>query len=114
MAEVNKVRKRAGVAELNGNGYAGATVSGQADMRERIRNERRWEFAGEGVNFFDEMRWKTLHQTKFQNGASSGMKEIWGTSYYATQWGGDHYYTWPIPEAEIQMIPQLTQNQGWD
>ncbi|GAB6394323.1 MAG: RagB/SusD family nutrient uptake outer membrane protein [Bacteroidales bacterium] len=113
MAEVNKIRKRAGVAELNGNGYAGATVSDQADMRERIRNERRWEFAGEGVTFYDEMRWKTLYQTKFRSGAESGMKEIWGTSYYRTEWGGDHYYTWPIPSAEIQMIPVLTQNSGW-
>lgn len=70
---VNKVRARAGIALLNSNAYT--QVSGQDNMRIRIQNERRWEFAGEGVNFFDEIRWKTWHQTKFK--ANAGLKQIW-------------------------------------
>lgn len=106
---VNKVRERAGTALLNTNQFT--QISGQDNMRERIRNERRWEFAGEGVNFFDEMRWKTLHESKFFEGA--GLKQIWGELQYSYSWGGDHLYNWAIPRSEIQMNENLKQNEGW-
>ena len=106
---VNKVRARAGIALLNSNAYT--QVSGQDDMRTRIQNERRWEFAGEGVNFFDEMRWKTWHQTKFK--ANAGLKQIWGTMQASYSWGGNHLYNWAIPRSEIQMNDNLKQNDGW-
>lgn len=106
---VNKVRERVGMALLNSNSYT--QVSGQDNMRERIRNERRWEFAGEGVNFFDEMRWKTWHETKFKKNA--GLKQIWGTIQSAYSWDGDYLYAWPIPSSEKQKNDNLTQNEGW-
>lgn len=106
---VNKVRARAGIALLNSNAYT--QVSGQDDMRTRIQNERRWEFAGEGVNFFDEMRWKTWHQTKFK--ANAGLKQIWGTMQASYSWGGNYLYNWAIPRSEIQMNDNLKQNDGW-
>ena len=106
---VNKVRARAGIALLNSNVYT--QVSGQDDMRTRIQNERRWEFAGEGVNFFDEMRWKTWHQTKFK--ANAGLKQIWGTMQASYSWGGNYLYNWAIPRSEIQMNDNLKQNDGW-
>lgn len=106
---VNKVRARAGIALLNSNQYT--QVAGQENMRERIRNERRWEFNGEGVNFFDEMRWKTWHESKFFKGA--GLKQTWGTFQYEYTWGGDHLYTWPVPRTEVQMNTNLIQNSGW-
>lgn len=106
---VNEVRTRAGVAELNSNAYT--KVTGQENMRERIRNERRWEFAGEGVNFFDEMRWKTLHESKMFKG--SGLKQIWGAMQASYTWAGDYLYQWAIPRSEIQMNNNLKQNEGW-
>lgn len=106
---VNMVRERAGVALLNSNSYT--QVTGQDNMRERIRNERRWEFAGEGVNFFDEMRWQTLHESKYFEGA--GLKQIWGAVQYTYSWGGDYLYNWAIPRSEIEMNGNLTQNSGW-
>lgn len=106
---VNQVRKRAGVASLNSNSYT--QVTGQENLRTRIRNERRWEFAGEGVNFFDELRWKTWQETKFRKDA--GLKQIWGTIQTAYSWGGNHLYNWAIPKTEIQMNPNLIQNEGW-
>ncbi len=106
---VNMIRERAGVALLNSNTYT--QVTGQDDLRERIRNERRWEFAGEGVNFFDEMRWKTWKESKFFEGA--GLKQIWGTIQYSYSWGGDYLYNWAIPRTEIQMNGNLVQNDGW-
>ena len=106
---VNKVRSRAGIAELNSNEYT--QVANQDDLRERIRKERRWEFVGEGVNFFDEMRWQTLSTTKFAS--NSGLKQIWGTIQYNTSWAGDFLYNWAIPRTEIEMNENLTQNPGW-
>lgn len=106
---VNKVRARAGIALLNSNQYT--QVTGQENMRKRICNERRWEFNGEGVNFFDEMRWKSWHESKFFKGA--GLKQIWGTFQYEYTWGGDHLYTWPVPRTEVQMNTNLIQNSGW-
>ena len=106
---INKVRERAGAALLNSNQYT--QVTGQDNLRERIRNERRWEFAGEGVNFFDEMRWKTWHKSKLFDGA--GLKQVWGEVQSSYSWGGDHLYNWAIPRTEIQMNENLTQNDGW-
>ena len=106
---VNKVRERAGVSLLNSNEYT--QVNGQEDLRNRIRNERRWEFAGEGINFFDEMRWKTWHESKFFEGA--GVKQIWGQPQYTHTWAGDFIYSWAIPKSEIQVNGNLTPNDGW-
>ncbi len=109
---VNQVRERAGAALLQTTDASKPTyVSGQDNLRERIRNERRWELCGEGVNYFDEMRWRSLHETKFKPG--SGLKQIWGQPQYTDSWGGDNYYNWPIPTAECQMNENLVQVDGW-
>jgi hypothetical protein len=109
---VNLVRARAGVALLQVTDASKPTyVNNQADMRERIRNERRWEFCGEGVNFFDEIRWQTLHETKYFQGA--GLKQIWGQPQFTHSWGGPHFYHWPVPPAEQQRNSNLVQVSGW-
>ncbi len=106
---VNMVRDRAEVALLNSNEYT--QVKGQSDLRERIRNERRWEFNGEGVTFFDEVRWKTWGDSKFAKG--SGLKQIWGQTQYSYLWAGDYIYNWPIPRTEVEMNSNLIQTEGW-
>ena len=109
---VNQVRDRAGVALLQTNDASLPTyVSGQDNLRERIRDERRWELPLEGINLFDEMRWGTWKEKKF--GPRSGQKEIWGTIQYEFSWRGDYQYTWPIPRTEIERNPNLEQNPGW-
>lgn len=108
---VNLVRARAGVAELNTNEFT--TITSTDDLRVRIQNERRWEFNGEGVTFFDELRWKTWEESKFYEGA--GHKEIWGAPIYSYSWSGDKVYHWPVPLKEIQKNPNLKpQVVGWD
>ncbi|MFT4032595.1 MAG: RagB/SusD family nutrient uptake outer membrane protein [Siphonobacter sp.] len=106
---VNQVRARAKVGLLNAS--AATTVSSQADLRERIRDERRREFVNEGINFFDEMRWKTWKDKVFYSGA--GIKQVWGANVQTYSWKGDYIYTWPIPQTEIEMNSLLTQNEGW-
>lgn len=106
---VNKVRKRAGVALLNSNTYT--TVAGQSDMRNRIRKERRWEFNGEGVTYFDELRWGTWKEAVFFDGA--GLKQIWGTPTQSYSYQGSYSETWAIPRSECEMNSNLEQNPGW-
>jgi tetratricopeptide (TPR) repeat protein len=106
---VNQVRARVGAQLLNTNTYT--TVTGQDNMRERIRNERYWELCFEEHAYFDELRWGTWKEKKFFPG--SGLKQIWGTTTYSYRWVGDHLWTWPIPASEMQMNSNLTQNPGW-
>ena len=106
---VNQVRNRAGIALLNSNSYT--QVAGQADMRNRIRREKRWELACEGTLYFDELRWGTWYDVKLYDGA--GLKECWGQNVVTWTVNGNHYTTWPIPATERQLNTALTQNNGW-
>lgn len=109
IALVNQVRARAGMALLNTS--AATTVAGQADLRQRIRNERRVEFVNEGIDYFDELRWGTLKESVFYTG--NGVKQIWGTVVVPYVWSGDQLNSWPIPQAEIERNRNLVQNPGW-
>ena len=109
---VNSVRTRAGVVALqNGDANLPTYVNNQAGMRERIRNERRWELTLEGINLFDEMRWGTWKEKKFATG--NGIKQIWGTLTSPYSWRGDYIYNWAVPQTEVEMNKNLTQNTGW-
>ena len=109
---VNQVRGRAGVVLLQSTNSSLPTyVKDQSDLRERIRNERRWELPLEGVNLFDEMRWGTWKSVKFYEG--NGLKQIWGTLEYPYAWLGDYLYKWAIPRQEIEMNRNLQQNPDW-
>lgn len=106
---VNQVRTRAGVAALGSNSYT--AVSGQDDLRARIRNEKRWELALEEVLFTEELRWETWEGFRFRPGA--GLKELWGTNVTTYEFGGSHYYRWPIPSSEAEKNTNLKQNPDW-
>ncbi|GBU06978.1 hypothetical protein AwDysgo_03090 [Bacteroidales bacterium] len=109
---VNLIRTRVGVPPLQSTDASLPTyVSTQENMRERIRNERRWELALEGQSFFDELRWGTWREQKFAPG--NGIKEIWGTVTAPYSWGGEHFYKWAIPQKEIEMNRNIIQNEGW-
>ena len=115
---VNKVRDRAGVAELNSNSWT--MVEGQEDMRRRIINEKHWEFAGEsGTLYEDELRWGVWHERRFlgsEQGALSnaGLKQVWGENLSQYIYAGDFCYKWAIPQSERQRNGKLSQNEGWN
>lgn len=112
ITQVNKIRARVGHVLLqNINATAPTYVTGQANMRDRIRNERRWELSMEGHSLFDEMRWGTWKDNKFY--AGNGVKEMWGNVTTPYSWRGDYAYAWPIPKTEVEMNPNLSQNPGW-
>jgi hypothetical protein len=90
---LNMVRKRAGLADV--------TVTTQAELREKIRKERRIELAFEGSRWFDIIR--------YDNGqyAQQFMQSIGKTNFTSK------HLLLPIPQKEIDANPNLTQNPGY-
>lgn len=106
-AKVKLVRDRAGINTPD------APFADQTSARNYVRDERRREFVGEGINFFDEMRWRTLKETKFDRGY---VEQVYGgqvTTGGTYQWIGDHWYTWPVPKTEIEINANMTKTPGW-
>lgn len=106
-AKVNEIRSRASV------NMPAITYTDKADLLRKVKDERRREFVNEGVSFFDEMRWGTFKQTKFDE--AKGAKSVWGTII-----GGTHTWPstgdlnrWPVPSLEIEKNPNLTKTPGW-
>ncbi|WEA00621.1 RagB/SusD family nutrient uptake outer membrane protein [Mucilaginibacter sp. SJ] len=100
--QINEVRARPGVnmAALP----AGLT---QAQMRDKIRHERRVEFAMEGIRYFDLRRWGIATQ-KINGFVSNPLVPNTKLKYE------DKYEYWPIPQTEIDRNQGvLTQNPGY-
>ena len=107
-ALVAQVRDRVGISTPD------EKFNDKETARNYVRDERRREFVNEGVNFFDEMRWRTLKETKFSQvcaqHAWGGSESTGGTTY---NWIGDQWYTWPVPKSEIELNPAMTPTPGW-
>ena len=107
---INLVRARAGQPALTG--------LSQSDMRDRIRNERRVELAFEEHRFWDVRRWK-LGSTYFNMPVKRmRIENNSGTFNYTVQdlenrTYREHQNLLPIPQAEIDRNPKLTQNGGY-
>ena len=116
LSYINQVRKRAGIAELQNSDNSKPTyVNGKEALKNRIRNEYRWEFCGEAVSFFEELRCNTYKDAKYFPGA--GLKNIhgnWGPSANVQFTWADRLMKWAIPPGEIDKNPTLTQNPGWE
>ncbi len=79
----------------------------QAQMRDRIRHERRVEFALEGLRYFDLRRWGIAEQ-KLNGFVPNPLVPTVKTKYESK------YDFWPIPQTEIDRNkPVLIQNDGY-
>lgn len=105
MAEVNKVRERAGMPGL-GSGPEWLDVNGYEDMAARIRNERAYELAGEGQRYWDLRRWGLLEESV------KDASDIFGDLMYVRSYQPRHEL-WPIPLVEMERNRNLEQNSGW-
>ena len=108
---INQVRTRSGMPVLP----AGLS---QAQMRDRIRNERRIELCFEEQRFFDVRRWK-LGEILF-NGPVRGMKitKNGATLTYApfvveNRLFAAKNYLYPISQTELNKAPALGENPGY-
>lgn len=103
--EVNKIRARVGMPELN-SGDTWLAVNGKEEMAERIRRERAFELAGEGQRYWDLRRWGLL-ESSVKNAT-----DIFGDLMYTRSYQPRHEH-WPIPLVEMERNPNLSQNEGW-
>ncbi|MEZ3533192.1 MAG: RagB/SusD family nutrient uptake outer membrane protein [Muribaculaceae bacterium] len=113
---MNRVQARAGVAKT---GYSW----------QNIKDERRWEFFGEGIRFNDLRRWSGIDggenceaalALEKQNGSKVNYTGRWTTMHHASSsWAKRYAQTngfLPIPPGQINIInnPEvLKQNPGW-
>ncbi len=130
---VNQVRKRVGMPELQQNDPSKPTYCAtQDDLRQRIRNEWRVEFALEGgKRQWDIRRWGIAKEVL--NAPFLGLKYKLVDSPDADERDGgkicilyegeniklagskyeDHNYVYPIPQKEIDLNSNLKQNPGY-
>lgn len=108
MAKVKQVRDRVDMPTM-------AIYFSSKDMaRKYVRDERRREFLNEGISFFDEMRWRTLKETKFDI-TENTTQRAWGAASGSVKisWPGEFYYVWAVPKAEADKNTNLTRTPGW-
>ncbi|MGN6438779.1 MAG: RagB/SusD family nutrient uptake outer membrane protein [Agriterribacter sp.] len=99
-SSIDEVRERAGMPAL-------PTGLSKDEMRERIRHERRVEFALEGIRYFDLRRWGIATE-KLNGFVPNPLFPNIKTKYE------DKYQFWPIPQTEIDRNqPELKQNDGY-
>lgn len=103
--EVNKIRSRVGMPELN-SGASWLSVDGKEEMAERIRRERAFELVGEGQRYWDLRRWGLL-EASVKNAT-----DIFGDLMYTRSYQKRHE-RWPIPLVEMDRNLNLVQNEGW-
>ena len=91
---VNKVRKRVNMPDYP----LGLT---KQQMRERIRDERRWEFGLEYYRYFDLKRWGIIQDAITNSGVSQ------------KAFTNPRDYVWPIPQAELDVNTKMVQAVEW-
>jgi hypothetical protein len=106
------IRQRAGFID------AGALdFPGTANMTNIIRNERRCEFAMEGLRIDDIRRWKIaetvmngwLHGAKYGDiSVDNGYLRVQQRTFNAAK-----HYLWPVPPSERALNSNLTQNPNY-
>jgi len=101
LSALNSVRSRAGLPAVQ----AGLS---QDSLRSVIRHERRVEFAGEGMYYSDIRRWKIAEEVLGQPIYKYDGSKIETRSFNAAR-----DYWWPIPQTELDLNPDLTQNDGY-
>jgi hypothetical protein len=90
----------------------------QDELRKILRQERLVELAFEAHRFFDIRRWKIAESVMpgkvsgLTYTATNGSLTTVEVPGFARTWES-HYYLWPIPQKEIELDPNLTQNSGW-
>jgi hypothetical protein len=108
---IKLIRKRAGFTDADALSYP--TGKTNEEMRQIIRNERRCEFALEGLRWYDIKRWKVGKACL--DGYSYGAKFDNGNYITLDQRKFDESkdYLWAIPQSQIDLNPNLTQNLGY-
>lgn len=114
LAAINTLRQREDVKMPE-------VISGlsQKEMREIVRTERMVELAFEGHRIFDCRRWRTaetLFPGKVQGMTYKDEEGDWVTvaiEGFMKVFNPDKHYLFPIPQKEMDLNPNFTQNPNW-
>ncbi|MEX0928049.1 MAG: RagB/SusD family nutrient uptake outer membrane protein [Balneolales bacterium] len=113
---INQIRERAGLdmteADVTLPYYDSYT---QEDWIDLIRNERRIEFAGEGLRYDDIIRWGIAEDVLNQP-ALGHTREVDGdteTLHIEDRSFSSHNYLWPFHQSSLKVEPALEQNPGY-
>ena len=109
---IGALRRRAGFTDP-----AALTFPGTGDLTEIIRNERRAEFAMEGLRIDDIRRWKIAEQVMngWAHGAKFGDPSV-DNGYIRAQlrtFDPSMHYLWPVPASELGKNANLSQNPNY-
>ncbi|HLT06561.1 MAG TPA: RagB/SusD family nutrient uptake outer membrane protein [Cyclobacteriaceae bacterium] len=114
LAAINEVRARPDV-----NMPPIQNVSGQSELREVVRRERLVEFAFEGLRYFDLRRWRTAEEVipgiiyGMTYVDASGNLQTISLPGFLKVFNPQRDYLWPVPQREIELNPNLSQNPNW-
>ncbi|QNM84304.1 RagB/SusD family nutrient uptake outer membrane protein [Polaribacter pectinis] len=103
MSLINKIRGRVGMPKVED--VEGPNLN-QSEMIALVRHERRVELALEGLRFMDLKRWGEI-----ENGILISANDPIGP--YNPQYLGEKSKVFPIPQAEIDVNPNLLQHHAW-
>lgn len=108
---INKVRNRSGMPDVGDN------------VEEILRYERKVEFFGENIGWYDVRRWKKLEENFDQDLYGVDIVEVTEDGVTTTTWSqvqaaprktfSKKLYWIPIDDDEINRAPQLIQNPGY-
>jgi len=110
---INEVRKRAGLDMTKAD--VKLTNRSKQEWIDLIRNERRTEFAGEGVRYDDIIRWKIAEDVlnKPAYGHSRLVSGKVQTIKIEDRSFKPNNYLWPFHENSLRVEPGLIQNPGY-
>jgi hypothetical protein len=128
IATLDQLRSRAGMPGIAQTFLINGLNVNQASLRSFIRHERRIELAGEGLRYFDILRWRIGEQVLqgpiYTVDASAGINNISTANGRINKYpktvieqrffNNPKFYQWPIPQSAIDNSKGvLTQNPFW-
>lgn len=106
---LDQIRTRAGMPKVDRSRYAT-----QETLRGLIRNERRVEMAGEGLRYYDILRWKIADKVLNKTVVSVAIPGVLPLQNIETRvFKPAKNYVWPIPQTAIDNATKLVQHPEW-
>lgn len=106
---LDQIRERAGMPKIDR-----AKYNNKEKLRAAIRNERRVELAGEGLRYFDILRWKTAEEVLNKEVVSFEIPGLLPLRVIHTRdFDPQKHYVWPIPQSAIDNAKNLEQHPEW-
>jgi hypothetical protein len=106
---LNQIRRRAGMPDIDEKRY-----NSKESLRGAIRNERRVELAGEGLRYFDILRWKIAEDVMNKEITSMVIPGLLPLRIIQTNhFDPKKHYVWPIPQSAIDNAKKLEQHAEW-